>query len=110
MLNAQRFKISSYCLLVTYFVVGSIPPTPSLDWLFNVLVNAPSFGSEEMRVVALITLSMTVYYAIPLLVKSLIDRLPRYSQELTSLYYALATILIIIYSNTSSPDFIYVQY
>ncbi|MHA2428031.1 MAG: MBOAT family O-acyltransferase, partial [Candidatus Hermodarchaeia archaeon] len=83
---------------------------PSLDWLVNVLMRQPVLGSNESFIVGVISLSMTLFYAIPLFLKYVIDRLPKYSQELSSLFYAAATLLLIVYSNTSSPDFIYVQF
>jgi D-alanyl-lipoteichoic acid acyltransferase DltB (MBOAT superfamily) len=83
---------------------------PSLDWLVNVLINQPVLGSNESFIVGVVSLSMTFLYAIPLFLKFVIDRLPKYSQELSTLFYAAATLLMIVYSNTSSPDFIYVQF
>jgi hypothetical protein len=60
-------------------------------------------------IVALITLSMVVVYSIPLMIKFALDH---FSQDswFHSAYYALATTLIIVFLNSSSPDFIYFQF
>ena len=62
-----------------------------------------------LLIVALIALSMVVVYSAPLLIKYALDR---YSQDswFHSAYYALASTLIIVFLNSSSPDFIYFQF
>ena len=103
--------VAAWVVMFSLIVFGwMIFRAPSLDWLVNVLINQPVLGSNEAFIVGTVSLSMTLFYAIPLFIKFIIDRLPRYSQELSSLFYAVATLLIIVYSNASSPDFIYVQF
>jgi hypothetical protein len=103
--------VAAWIVMFSLIVFGwMIFRAPSLDWLVSVLINQPVLGSNESFIVGVVSLSMTLFYAMPLLLKFVIDRLPKYSQELSSLFYAAATLLMIVYSNTSSPDFIYVQF
>ncbi len=84
---------------------------PSLGWVGDLFTTAPWAGSLEEQTIALICLSMTIFYALPLLVKHLLDR--RYTDPnsvLHSAYYAIASIAIIIHFNSTAPDFIYFQF
>ncbi|MGD8456909.1 MAG: MBOAT family O-acyltransferase [Anaerolineales bacterium] len=104
-------SVVAWVVMFSLIVFGwMIFRAPSLDWLVNVLVSQPVLGSNETFLVGIVSLSMTLFYAIPLFIKFVIDLLPRYSQELSGIFYAIATLLIIVYSNSSSPDFIYVQF
>ncbi len=98
--------------LVMFFLIAfgwAIFRAPSLTWLGNALFHAPFIRAQSDMIVALITLAMVVVYSIPLIIKFVLDR---FSQDswFHSAYYALATTLIIIFLNSSSPDFIYFQF
>ena len=57
-----------------------------------------------------IPLSMLIAYSLPLLLKLLLDRsLPKNSWW-HAIFYALVTLAVIIYTNSSNPDFIYFQF
>ena len=83
---------------------------PSLDWVAHTLFTNPFASTIDERTVALITLTMTLFYAAPLVLKLLLDRTLRQDSYGQALYYAAATLLIILYINSSSPDFIYFQF
>ena len=111
--KTKRFyqPIIAWIFMFSLIVFGwSIFRAPSLDWLIQVFAQGSFWGTEEMFIVAMVSLSMTLFFTIPLLLKSLLDALPKYSPGLTSVFYALATILIIVFISTSTPDFIYVQF
>lgn len=82
---------------------------PSLDWVAKALSNSFA-GSLEQQAVAVIALSITLVYSIPLITKKLIDRFFSENSILPAMYYALATAAIFIYVNSSTPDFIYFQF
>jgi hypothetical protein len=67
-------------------------------------------GTLEEQVVALIVLTMTAFYAAPLMLKWLMDRRLAPDSYVHALYYAAATVAMLVYLNSSSPDFIYFQF
>ena len=82
---------------------------PSLAWLGQVMFQTPFIKGRDDLMVGLIALSMTFFYTLPLLIKWGLDRFPKDSW-LQAAYFALATAAIIMYINSSSPDFIYFQF
>jgi D-alanyl-lipoteichoic acid acyltransferase DltB (MBOAT superfamily) len=82
---------------------------PSLKWVAGIFSN-PLIGSMEYQAVALLGLSMALLYTIPLIIKMLIDRYISQDSLIHALYYAVATIIMLFYVNSSSPDFIYFQF
>ncbi|HET9590957.1 MAG TPA: MBOAT family O-acyltransferase [Anaerolineales bacterium] len=82
---------------------------PSLAWLGNILFNMPFIAAQNEFIVGLITLSMAIVYSAPLLIKFVLDRLSTDSW-LHSAYYAVASVLIVVFISSSSPDFIYFQF
>jgi len=60
--------------------------------------------------VAVVTLSTTAFYAAPLIGKMLMDRYLRPDSFWHDLYYVAATVAILAYLNSASPDFIYFQF
>jgi alginate O-acetyltransferase complex protein AlgI len=83
---------------------------PTLEWLVTVITTSPRAGSMEFKAVALVTLSMTAFYAAPLIIKMLMDRHLRADSFWHDLYYVAATVVMLAYLNSSSPDFIYFQF
>jgi D-alanyl-lipoteichoic acid acyltransferase DltB (MBOAT superfamily) len=83
---------------------------PSLDWLANILISAPFIGTDVQLTASLVSLSMIAFYSAPLVIKFMLDRSLKNNSALLGAYYALATVLTIIYANSSSPDFIYFQF
>jgi D-alanyl-lipoteichoic acid acyltransferase DltB (MBOAT superfamily) len=96
-----------FMLIVISF---SVFRAPTLGWLFNVVRSSPLIGSTDFQAVTVVTLSMTAFYAAPLVIKMLMDRhLPEHSIW-HDLYYVAATVAMLAYLNSSSPDFIYFQF
>jgi len=83
---------------------------PTLAWLGNVLTDSPFIRSRSDLIVGLITLSMVLVYSAPLFIKLALDKFSTKDGWLIPAYYALVTVFIIIFINSSSPDFIYLQF
>jgi hypothetical protein len=82
----------------------------SLGWLWNVLVHAPIYRTPQELVAGFVLLVMIGLYAFFLVIKYLFDHYWSSSTNLQVIYYTGATIAIIVFMNSSSPDFIYVQF
>jgi alginate O-acetyltransferase complex protein AlgI len=82
----------------------------SIGWVNTVLFNAPLFSKSEDVIMCLVMLSMLIVYSFPLILKILLDRFTDQVSWWQALYYAFITIVIIIYTNSSNPDFIYFQF
>jgi D-alanyl-lipoteichoic acid acyltransferase DltB (MBOAT superfamily) len=100
----------SWLVMFSFIAFGwAMFRAPSLAWFGNILFHMPFIESQNDLIVGLIALSMIVVYSAPLFIKLALDK---FSKEgwLLPAYYALATVLIIVFLNTSTPDFIYVQF
>jgi D-alanyl-lipoteichoic acid acyltransferase DltB (MBOAT superfamily) len=99
-------------LVMFIFIVLSfaIFRTPTLGWLFGVFTRSPLIGSPDYQAAAFVTLSMTAFYAAPLIMKMLMDRHLKPDSIWHVLYYAAATVVMLAYLNSSAPDFIYFQF
>jgi alginate O-acetyltransferase complex protein AlgI len=82
---------------------------PSLGWLANLFSN-PFLGSIEQQSVALLMFSLVAVYSIPIITKLLVDRYLKPDSIIQSAFYAVATMLIFVYINSGTPDFIYFQF
>lgn len=82
---------------------------PSLDWVIAAFSN-PITGSVDQQAVAIIGLSITLIYSIPMIAKIVLDRYVAKDSIVHSMYYAVATATIFIYVNSATPDFIYFQF
>jgi alginate O-acetyltransferase complex protein AlgI len=82
----------------------------SLDWLWNALVNTPFYRNSNELIASLVLLNMIGVYASLLIIKLLLDRRLEKYTTLHALYYAVATLMTIVFINSSSPDFIYFQF
>ena len=83
---------------------------PSMEWIISVVTSGNWFGSMDYKAVALVTLSMTLFFAAPLVIKLLMDRYLRPNSFWYDIYYVAATIAMLAYLNSASPDFIYFQF
>jgi D-alanyl-lipoteichoic acid acyltransferase DltB (MBOAT superfamily) len=82
---------------------------PSLPWLFDVFLQAEWAHARTDWIVAVTLFSMTVAYALPLIVKHLLDAyVPR--GFVHSFYYAVLTLGIVIFTSSVTSDFIYFQF
>ena len=102
--------ILAWMVMFSFIVFGwMIFAAPSMGWVFNALSN-PITGSLQQQAVALIGLSMTLVYAIPLIVDMIIERHAKAGPLLGPLFHAAVTATIFIYINSATPDFIYFQF
>ena len=100
----------AWLVMFSFIVFGWLVFTaPSLDWVIRVFSN-PILGSLEQQAVALIGLSLTFVYSLPMIAKMLIDRYTNHASFIRTAYYAVATAAIFVYVNSSTPDFIYFQF
>jgi D-alanyl-lipoteichoic acid acyltransferase DltB (MBOAT superfamily) len=99
-------------LVMFIFIVLSFAVfrAPTLDWLFGVFAHSPLLGSLEFQAMAIVTLSVTAFYAAPLIVKMLMDRHLKPDSIWHNLFYVAATVAMLAYLNSSAPDFIYFQF
>jgi len=82
---------------------------PSLGWVANLFSN-PFLGSIEEQSVALLMFSLAAIYSIPLVAKLVIDRAFKPDSIIQSAFYAVATMVMFVYINSGTPDFIYFQF
>jgi len=82
----------------------------SLDWLWQTLTHAPFARSPQEWTASFILLVMVGFYALPLILKMMLDLYAEKNLTLHALYYTAAVLLTILFINSTSPDFIYVQF
>ncbi len=82
----------------------------SLDWLWNVLIHSPLYRNTNELIASFVLLVMIGFYALLLIIKSLLDRYASNYTNLYALYYVGITLMTIVFINSSSPDFIYFQF
>jgi D-alanyl-lipoteichoic acid acyltransferase DltB (MBOAT superfamily) len=82
---------------------------PSLTWIGN-LFSKPFFGTIEDQSVSLLMFSLTAIYSLPLIVKLLLDKYFKPNSIVLSAYYAAATLVMFVFINSGTPDFIYFQF
>jgi len=108
--KSKIYTIMAWLVMFSFIMFGwLIFAAPSLDWVTGIFSN-PLLGSTEQQAVALIGLSLTFVYSLPLIVKMLIDRYTNHSSFIRTVFYAAATATLFIYVNSSTPDFIYFQF
>lgn len=106
-------KIKSFfawLLMFSFIVFGwAVFRAPSMSWLFHALFDSPFIASQGEFILGVITLTLTITYSTPLLLKHLLDQ---YANESwwQAAFYAVAAALIIVYINSTSSDFIYFQF
>jgi alginate O-acetyltransferase complex protein AlgI len=108
---ASKIKTFFAWLIMFSFIVFGwmIFAAPSLGWILRVFAN-PVLGSMEEQAVALLGFSVTFIYTLPLIAKKLMDRYIKQDSPVHSFYYAIATLTLLVYINSSSPDFIYFRF
>jgi alginate O-acetyltransferase complex protein AlgI len=109
---ARRLQIFFSWLMMFLLIVFGwlIFRAQSLSWLWNSLVNAPFYRTPQELTAGFVVLMMIAFYASLLIVKFLIDRYWATTANLQAIYYVCATLAIIVFMNSSSPDFIYFQF
>jgi D-alanyl-lipoteichoic acid acyltransferase DltB (MBOAT superfamily) len=108
---ASKIKTFFAWLLMFAFIVFGwmMFRAPSLDWLFNSLIHSPFIPNQNEFILALITLTATAVYSIPLLINHWINNHNKESW-LQAAFYSVAAALVVIYINSTSSDFIYFQF
>ena len=96
-----------FVLLVFSFMIFR---APSLGWLANIFLKGSFIGPTDQALAALISFSIIAFYAMPLMIKAIMDRFIHPSSILFDLYYVLATIAMLAYLNVSAPDFVYFRF
>ena len=100
----------AWLVMLTFIVFGWMMfRAPTLDWMFNSLLHTPFLPSHNELTLAVIMLTATVVYALPLILN---DWLKTHAKEtwLQAAFYAIAVALVVIYINSTSSDFIYFQF
>jgi alginate O-acetyltransferase complex protein AlgI len=110
-LSSRLKTFGAWLLMFSLIVFGWLLfRAPSLTWVGKVLFQFPLVTTAQDFIIILVVLSMAMAYSLPLLLKLLLDRsLPENSWG-HAIFYALITLAIIIYTNSSNPDFIYFQF
>ncbi len=105
-------KVASSWLLTTGLLLFSwaLFRTTTLTWLANVLFQSPFLSGGEDISICLASLSFVIFYAFLYLMEFTIHRWTGKTTMVRSLFYAAITLLIFIYSNSISPDFIYTHF
>jgi hypothetical protein len=108
---ASKLKsFAAWLLMFSLIVFGwTIFRAPSMAWLTHILFAMPFIPSHSELILAMITLTLTLAYSLPLLLKSLLDRYVNGSWWQAA-FYAFAAALIVVYINSASSDFIYFQF
>jgi alginate O-acetyltransferase complex protein AlgI len=83
---------------------------PSLTWVGKVLFQFPLVSTPQDFIIFLVVLSILIVYSLPLLLKFQLDRSCPESSWWRAVFYAVITLSIIVYTNSSTPDFIYFQF
>ncbi|HCK65061.1 MAG TPA: hypothetical protein DHW49_02245 [Anaerolineae bacterium] len=95
-----------FCFIVFGWIIFR---SPSINWLINIFSVSPLIPNSNELIFALISINIVVVYTIPLVVKQMMHKSITPSW-LYAIYYAVATLLIIIFTNSSNSDFIYFQF
>ena len=82
----------------------------SLPWLWNVLIYSPYYENPQELTAGLILLVMIGFYASFLFIKNFMESYWPDRTNLHAIYYALVTMMTIVFTNSSTPDFIYFQF
>ena len=96
-----------FALLIFSFLIFR---TISLEWLWNSLAYAPFYRSSNELIASFVLLVMLGFYALLLMIKFLLDRYFEKFTTLHAVYFVLATLMTIVFINSTSPDFIYFQF
>ena len=104
-------KFAAWLLMSGLLVFGWLLfRAPSIAWLGNFFFLFPWIGSNKDFIIILVILSMLAAYALPLVFKHLIDRSFPENSWWHAEFYAFITLAIILYTNSSNPDFIYFRF
>jgi D-alanyl-lipoteichoic acid acyltransferase DltB (MBOAT superfamily) len=110
-LSSRLKTFGAWLMMFSLIVFGWLLfRAPSLTWVGKVLFQFPLVTTTQDFIIILIVLSMLIAYSLPLQLKLLLDRSLPESSWGHAIFYALITLAVIIYTNSSNPDFIYFQF
>ena len=111
-----KTKVSAFFawLLMFIFIVfsWSLFRASTLSWWYHAWFQTPwiNVNGEQEILVVLVMVLLTAFYASFLLIKFFLDQYFPKTAWLQGAFFAVITIFIVIYTNSSSPDFIYAQF
>ena len=103
-------KVAGWLVMFSLIVFGWLLfRAPSLGWVGTAL-SAPFIRSASDLTVSLIVLSTIGFYALPLLVKSILDRRFEVGSWPQVIYLAAALAMVLVFINRGTANFIYAQF
>ena len=86
--------------------------SPSIEWLTNIAAHSRFIQSENEIIVAVVCISTIAGYVAPLLIRHCITavKISTIRNLAMSIFYAVALAAIVVFINSSTPDFIYFQF
>jgi alginate O-acetyltransferase complex protein AlgI len=103
-------KVTGWLVMFSLIVFGWLLfRAPSLGWVGTAL-SAPFIRSASDLTVSLIVLSTIGFYALPLLVKSILDRRFEVGSWPQVIYLAAALAMVLVFINRGTANFIYAQF
>lgn len=111
-----KTKISAFFAWLVMFTLivfsWSLFRASTLSWWFNAWFKTPwvNVNTQQEILVMLVMLLLTSFYASFLVIKLLLDKYFPKTAWLRGAFFAVITILIVVYTNSASPDFIYAQF
>ncbi len=109
-LKSRIGTLFAWLIMFSFIVFGwLIFRASSITWVID-LFSHPFFGTEEQQAVAILGFAMALFYSIPLMIKFGLDKYFSSNSFVHSIYYVAVTVMIIIYINSATPDFIYFQF
>jgi alginate O-acetyltransferase complex protein AlgI len=101
----------AWLVMFSFIVFGwAIFRAPSLDWLGQALFHTSFIKERSDVIVGLIALSTAFIYSLPLWIKLLLDHFAPKEGWLQAGFHAVAAAVVILFLNSSAPDFIYFQF
>lgn len=109
-LKSRLATLFAWIIMFSFIVFGwLIFRAPSIGWVIDLFSN-PFIGTQEQQAVAMLGFAMALFYSAPLMIKFAIDKYFSSDSFIHSIYYVAVTVMIIIYINSATPDFIYFQF
>ena len=109
-----KIKVTAFFAWLLMFVLivfsWSLFRASTLSWWYQAWFQTPWLNNQKEILAAFVSLSLTAFYASFLLIKLIIDEYFPKADWLQGAFFAIITILIVVYTNSTSPDFIYAQF
>ena len=109
-LKSRVQTLFAWLIMFSFIVFGWLVfRASSLEWVID-LFSHPFIGSQAQLTVAILGLVMVLFYSAPLMIKFGLDKYFSDDSFIHSVYYVVITVMIIVYINSVTPDFIYFQF